>query len=114
MDEEYVFCLFEDARCGDHLDLNPVMAITEPEGLTIVIPRYIAIKISVKFEFTFRRITLRIHSGLDAIGLKATFSNKLVERGISAYALAGYYHDIIYVQSEFAEPAMASPGELTH
>ena len=109
---EYVFCTFRDARYGDLLDLEPIAAITESEGLTLVIPKGIADEKSCSYESPFKRITLKIHSSLDAVGLTAAFSHKLSEHGISANVLAGYYHDHIFVQSEVAERAMEALREF--
>jgi hypothetical protein len=106
MDEEYVFCTFQNAQYGDYLDLEPVAAIKESEGLTLIIPKRKADDKNINYESAFKRITLRIHSSLDAIGLTAAFSSKLTEHEISANVIAGYYHDHIYVQSDHAEKAM--------
>ena len=38
-DGEYVFCTFPNARYGDYQDLEPVAAINESEGLTLLIPK---------------------------------------------------------------------------
>ena len=112
MDGEYVFCTFQNAQYGDYLDLEPVAAIRESEGLTLIIPKRKADDKNINYESAFKRITLRIHSSLDAIGLTAAFSSKLTEHGISANVIAGYYHDHIFVQSEFAERAIEALSEL--
>ncbi len=36
---EYVFCSFEKASYGDHSDLEPIAAVTESEGLTLIIQK---------------------------------------------------------------------------
>ena len=113
-DGEYVFCTFRNGQYGDYLDLEPVASISESEGLTLIIPKPKADEKHLHYESTFRRITLRIHSSLEAIGLTAAFSKKLTEHGISANVIAGYYHDHIYVQSKFAEKAMKALFEFAH
>ncbi len=112
MDGEYVFCTFQNAQYGDYSDLDPVAAIDESEGLTLIIPKRKADEKNYSYKSTFRRVTLRIHSSLDAVGLTAAFSSKLTEQGISANVIAGYYHDHIFVQSEFAERAMEALDEF--
>ena len=112
IDREYVFCTFRDARYGDYSDLEPVAAISESEGLTLVVPKSRADEKNLAYESVFKEITLKIHSSLDAVGLTAAFSNKLTEHGISANVIAGYYHDHIFVQSESAESAMEALGDL--
>jgi len=112
MDGEYVFCTFQDAQYGDYSDLEPIAAISESEGLTLIIPKSKADVRGLSYESIFKRITLSIHSSLDAVGLTAAFSNKLTEQGISANVIAGYYHDHIFVQREFAERAIEALNEL--
>jgi hypothetical protein len=109
---EFVFCSFEKALYGDHSDLQPIAAVTESEGLTLVIPKSKADEHRLEYESVFRGITLNVHSSLDAVGLTAAFSSKLTERGISANVIAGYFHDHIFVQNELAVKAIAAINEL--
>lgn len=113
IDGEFVFCSFADARYGDHLEFEPIAAIAETEGLTLVIPKSIADRHNLAYESAYRAITLQVHSSLDAVGLTAAFSTRLSEHGISANVLAGYYHDHIFVQQEQAEAAVAALLELS-
>lgn len=108
MDSEYVFCSFPNARYGDHAALEPVAAMVEAEGLTLVIPRARADEAAIDYESVFRGITLRVHSSLDAVGLTAAFARALGDEGISANVIAGYFHDHIFVQGDRASAAMAA------
>ena len=110
---EFVFCTFKQAQYGDHLDLEPVIAVIESEGLTLVVPKNKADENNLGYESVFKGITLRVHSSLDAVGLTAAFSSKLTEHGISANVVAGYFHDHIFVQKEQANQAMAALNELS-
>ena len=112
MDGEYVFCTFKDARYGDYLDLQPIVTIEESEGLTLIVPKKIANENSIRYESVFKRITLGVHSSLNAVGLTAAFSSKLGEHGISANVIAGYYHDHIFVPEELADKAIEALNEL--
>jgi hypothetical protein len=112
MEGEYVFCTFEDARYGDYAELEPIVSVIEPEGLTLVIPRERADAKGLSYGSVFRGITLTVHSSLDAVGLTAAFSGKLAECGISANVVAGYYHDHIFVQKELADKAIEALNEL--
>jgi hypothetical protein len=97
LDGEYVFCTFRGARYGDYLDLEPVAAVSESEGLTLVVSKRKADVSGCSYTSVFKRITLNVHSSLDAVGLTAAFSSKLAEHGISANVIVGYYHDHIFV-----------------
>lgn len=110
---EFVFYSLEKARYGDHSDLEPIVAVTESEGLTLIIPKSKADEHEIEYESVFRCITLNVHSSLNAVGLTAAFSSKLAEYGISANVIAGYFHDHIFVQNELAEKAIAAINELT-
>lgn len=111
--EEFVYCSFKQARYGDHQQLQPIVAVAEGEGLTLVIPRAKADAGGIGYESVFRRITLQVHSSLDAVGLTAAFATRLTEHGISANVIAGFYHDHIFVQAEQAENALAAISELS-
>jgi hypothetical protein len=103
--EEFVFCTFPEARYGDHAILDPIACMMEDEGLTLILLRSQANLSGLSYETVFRRITLRVHSSLDAVGLTAAVAGRLAERGISANVVAGYYHDHIFVPTELAEHA---------
>ena len=111
-DDEYVFLSFADARYGDHAGLEPLAAIGEAEGLTLIVPKSAADSSGFDYETIFSRISLDVHSSLDAVGLTAAFSAALSARGISANVIAGYYHDHIFVQAEMAAEAVAALREL--
>lgn len=110
---EFVFCSFADSRYGDHKNLQPFASVAESEGLTLVVTKSRADEHGLDYDSIFRCISLKVHSSLDAVGLTAAFSGKLGEHGISANVIAGYYHDHIFVQRDFAEKAIAAIEELT-
>jgi hypothetical protein len=112
IDGEFVFVSFPDARYGDHAQLEPVAAVSEGEGLTLVVPRPQADEQGLEYESVFRGITLTVHSSLQAVGLTAAFSAKLTEHGISANVIAGYFHDHIFVPRDDAEKAISALAEL--
>ena len=105
-DGEYVFCSVKDTKYGDHAEAMPFASITEKEGLTLVLLQESAERSGLIYEGVFRCITLNVHSSLQAVGLTAAVSSALAEHGISANMIAGYFHDHIFVQSAFAQPAL--------
>jgi len=110
---EYVFCTFADAEYGDYSEFHPVAAIGEDEGLTLVIPKTMADQHDLSYESVYKKITLQVHSSLDAVGLTAAFAGKLADYQISANVCAGLYHDHLFVQSRDANRALEALSELT-
>jgi len=71
--------------------------IREVEGITLVRPGE-----------GWARITLDIHSSLDAVGLTARVSAALAERGISANIIAALNHDHVFVPWDRRDEALAA------
>ncbi len=112
LDGEYVFCTFKNAHYGDHSALAPIASFIEPEGLSLVVPKSKADEQGLSYACVFKGITLSVHSSLEAVGLTAAVSRKLTEHGISANAIAGYYHDHIFVPKEHVEKAIEALNEF--
>jgi hypothetical protein len=104
--QEYVFCTFKDGHYGDYAALKPIASFLEAEGLTLVLERDVADKQCINYQGAFRRITLNVHSSLDAVGLTAAVSTLLAEQGISANMIAAYFHDHIFVNADNAQRAL--------
>lgn len=105
--QEFVFCTVT-GDIGDYSSLNPIAIFVESEGLTLILEKSTAEKADLKFEGSFRQITLTVHSSLEAVGLTAAVSTKLASKGISANVIAAYYHDHIFVQSSKADAALSA------
>ena len=112
-DQEYVFITTQN-RLDEMIKFNPLCSFVEEEGLTLIIKKRIAIEQGLKFDGVFKKITLRVHSSLDAVGLTAMVSSKLKDNNISANVVAAYYHDHIFVQSSLSEKALNCLRDLTH
>jgi hypothetical protein len=110
-DENFVFCT-SDRTMQELCDLNPWALIKENEGTTIILSEKSAKDNNLPYECIFKRITLNVHSSLEAVGLTAAISDKLSEFTISANVVAGYYHDHIFVQKDKAEEAVELLKEL--
>lgn len=93
--------------------LNPIATFLESEGITLVITKDNAEKNNLPFDVVFQKITLEVHSSLEAVGLTAAISTALAARNISANVIAGFYHDHIFVQRSNAALALATLKELT-
>jgi len=108
---EYVFCTVQNGT--EYGQLEPLATFQEDEGLSLVLARNMAEKADIHFDSTFRLITLKVHSSLEAVGLTAAVSGALSSRGISANLIAAYYHDHILVPSHQAQDALNALNELS-
>ncbi|PKO28347.1 MAG: acetyltransferase [Betaproteobacteria bacterium HGW-Betaproteobacteria-9] len=88
--------------------LSPVATVSEPEGLTLVLPEEQAIAAGLSVLFRAAWITLTVHSDLQAVGLTAAFASALGQAGVSCNVVAGAFHDHIFVPLDQAEPAMSA------
>lgn len=91
--ERYSFSVTDDPRLGE-VDFA---VIREAEGLTAIRPDP---------SGEWARISLSVHSSLEAVGLTATLATRLAERGISANVVAAFRHDHIFVPWDRREEAL--------
>lgn len=110
--EDYVYCSVS-GRYEEYADLNPIASFVESEGLTLILTLESARKAQLSYLGTFKRITLTVHSSLEAVGLTAAVATQLTNVGISANVVAAYYHDHIFVQREKAAQALTALEELS-
>lgn len=110
--EPFVFVTLPGAHYGDAAALRPVAAVAEAEGLSLVVPEPHARAAGLPFEGVYRRITLQVHSSLEAVGLTAAVAACLAARGIAANVVAGYHHDHLLVPTARAGEALAALRHL--
>ncbi|MEU8678849.1 ACT domain-containing protein [Streptomyces sp. NPDC048560] len=101
----YVFTTMPDGVVPE--GVSPVVTVTEREGLTLVLPEAEADRAGLAYAFVAGRITLRVHSALDAVGLTAAVALALTDAGISCNVVAGYHHDHLFVPHGRAAEAVA-------
>ena len=102
--ETYVFVTIP---CGAPTPAaTPLMTFQEVEGLTLILRE--ADAVGLHSDFPCRRITLTVHSALDAVGFLAAVTACLTSAGISTNAVAAFHHDHLFVPAARAEDAMAA------
>lgn len=104
------------AALGDDetIQLDKAFAvIREDEGMTVVARSDVFANVNRQVPAEWARITLQIHSSLQAIGLTASFAAALGKANISANVIAGYYHDHIFVQWDNRQAAMDALLDLS-
>jgi len=93
-------------------DCEPVATVVEDEGTTLVLREEEALALGVPHEFRSARITLEVHSSLEAVGLTAAFARVLADAGVSANVVAGFHHDHIFVPWERRADALSALERL--
>lgn len=87
--------------------MAPFAVVAEDEGLTLVAPMAELQAAGLAVQGPMARISLTIHSALEAVGLTAAIAGALAAEGISANMVAGFYHDHIFLAAGDADRAMA-------
>jgi hypothetical protein len=106
---QYVYALVDQPPAG----LLPFAVVREEEGTSIVLPRAEADRHGLAYALVSRRITLRVHSSLEAVGLTAAVSTALAGRGISCNVIAGVHHDHLFVPDDRADEALEALRTLS-
>ena len=91
---------------SEYVAEHALATFRETEGTTLIVPWERAEEFEVCSE-PMARITLNIHSSLEAVGLTAAVSQALASEAISANVVAGFYHDHIFVPQTAGERAVA-------
>ena len=109
--QPYVFATTNTPE--DVADLDALMRFTEAEGETLILKAGEAQSSALTCSGEYARITLKVHSSLEAVGFLAAVCSELVKNGISTNAVAGYYHDHIFVPLERAQDAQETLETLS-
>lgn len=104
--QTYVFVTLPDRALPAGID--PLMTMHEAEGLTLIVTREAAQAHGLAHQFVCRRITLNVHSALDAVGFLARVSTRLAQLGMGVNPVAGFYHDHLFIPADRCDDAMAA------
>ena len=88
--------------------------VAEQEGLTLIAPIAQLRAAGLTATGPMTRITLTIHSALEAVGLTAAIATALAGQGISANVIAGFHHDHIFLPAGDAARAMETLAALSY
>ena len=112
--EELVFARVPSGRDVPAAAVAAAFAvIREEEGTTVIVPTAVAEELGLDHEMPSRRIELRVHSDLSAVGLTAAVSAPLAAHGISANVVAAFHHDHVLVPVEEADRAVEVLRQLS-
>jgi hypothetical protein len=108
---EWVFCTLDREAPID--GLQPLLTFRENEGVTVVVERESAESRGLSATFPCRRITLRVHSDLEAVGFLARITAELAKYAIPANAVSAFYHDHLFVPADRGEEALRVLEDLS-
>lgn len=111
--QTYVYCTVPHDAARRYISLEPLATYREDEGLTLILERSAADTAGLSYGPLLARITLNVHSALEAVGLTAAVATVLTREGISANVVAAYYHDHIFVPEADAERALEALRALS-
>jgi len=103
-DQAYCFLLISPEMAPTALG-SAIGTFREDEGVTAIVPEGVARELGDESS-TFARITLRVHSALEGVGLTAAVSGALADAGIACNMVAAFHHDHVFVPAERAEEAL--------
>jgi hypothetical protein len=83
-----------------------VMTFREAEGMTAIVPEDVATRHALASTFRCRRITLSVHSSLEAVGFLAVITTALAEAGIGVNPVSAYYHDHLFIAERDVDIAL--------
>ena len=86
--------------------MEPLARIRENEGTTLIVDADEAWSHGWEDLFPCRRITLRVYSSLEAVGMLAAVAGWLTEAGIPANTVSAVAHDHLFVPPERADEAL--------
>ena len=112
-ENEYVFCSVQSVNTEMIDRLKSIGTFQEDEGMTLIVEKASAESAGLDFDEVFNKITLQVHSSLEAVGLTAAVSTALANENISANVVAAYYHDHIFVPKKDSAKALRALLRLT-
>jgi len=113
-DTKYVFTTKECFELTEEIvKLKPIATFLEKEGMTLVISQEQADLHNFTYGVVLQKITLEVHSSLEAVGLTAAISAALTKQNISANIIAGHYHDHVFVPCHQAQHALQTLEDIT-
>jgi len=104
IDGVFVFCTVPPEY--SYAKLEPELMFREDEGVTLVVRRDCAEQNNIPYQFPSRKISILIHSSLEAVGLMAALATSLAAEKISVNPVSAYYHDHLFVPADRAEDAL--------
>lgn len=89
------------------------MIFWEKEGWSLIVPENeIPTQFNIQPVFRCKKITLNVHSSLDAVGFLAAITTRLKELRIGVNPVSGYFHDHLFVPVRKEDAVMQALGDM--
>lgn len=108
---EWVFCTAPEVDAG--VTAEALGIFRESEGVTLILERTRADELKVPYSGLWSKITLTVHSSLEAVGFLAAITARLAAAGVSVNAVSAYFHDHLFVPVYHRQRAMAELDALS-
>jgi hypothetical protein len=95
-DQPFAFCTIPRETAEDP-DFRPLCSFSEAEGVSVIVTQAQAESLGRPAEPAWARITLTVHSSLQAVGFLAAVAGALAREGISVNPVSAYHHDHLFV-----------------
>jgi len=95
-----------------NFDNHALGTFRENEGLTIIATKDYFSTSNIKYEGSYAKLTIEVHTSLELVGLTAVLTRKLAENNISANVISAYFHDYIFVQYDIRQKAIEAINSL--
>lgn len=109
---EVVFCTTTNAPIIAEAAKLALAMFHEAEGVSLILSVADARALGFPCDLPMRRITLRVFSSLEGIGLTAAVSGALTAARIPCNMVAAFHHDHVFVPEHLAEPALDALRQL--
>ncbi len=104
-DEQMVFCSLPTDEAEKYLT-SCQGYYREQEGVSLILNKRQADLDNLTYGPVFRRISLMVHSSLEAVGFLSRITEILAAQGISVNVVSGFFHDHLYINVKEAENAV--------
>lgn len=110
-DQCFIFCTLPESAA---IPLIPQTLgfFREAEGVTLILEKEVALAHQIQFRGEWAKVTLTVHSSLEAVGFLAAISQPLATAGISTNVISAFFHDHLLVQWDRREKAVEILNQL--
>ncbi len=103
----YVFATTADPDRAAAATPRALGLFREAEGVTLILPADQAHEFGFDASAPMRRITLRVASALDGVGLTAAVAAALASEGVACNMIGAFHHDHVFTPAADAGRALA-------